>query len=69
MRNLIMELQIFKDDNEKIKKAQEDQHEINEVLLRNIKTKKIPKIMKWMRKLVKNPQRIIDMEQKRKQLF
>jgi hypothetical protein len=43
MRNLIIELQIFKANNEKLKKAQQEQHEINEVLLRSIVTKKIPK--------------------------
>jgi predicted ATP-dependent serine protease len=43
MRNLIVELQAFKADNEKLKKAQEDQQEINEVLLHSIVTKKIPK--------------------------
>jgi hypothetical protein len=43
MRNLIVELQVFKADNEKLKKAHEDQQEINEVLLRSIVTKKIPK--------------------------
>jgi hypothetical protein len=43
MRNLIVELQIFKVDNEKLKKAQEEQQEINEVLLESIVTKKIPK--------------------------
>jgi hypothetical protein len=31
MRNLIVELQIFKADNEKLKKAQQEQQEINEV--------------------------------------
>ena len=43
MRNLIVELQIFKADNEKLKKAQQEQQEINEVLLRSIVTKKNPK--------------------------
>ena len=43
MMNLIVELQVFKDDNEKLKKAQQEQQEINEVLLRSIVTKKIPK--------------------------
>jgi len=43
MRNLIVELQVFNIDNEKLKKAQEYQHEINEVLLRSIATKKSPK--------------------------
>jgi hypothetical protein len=33
MRNLIVELQVFKADNEKLKKAQQEQQEINEVLL------------------------------------
>jgi hypothetical protein len=31
MRNLIVELQVFKADNEKLKKAQQEQQEINEV--------------------------------------
>jgi hypothetical protein len=43
MRNLIVELQAFKADNEKLKKAQEDQQEINEVLLCSIVTNKSPK--------------------------
>jgi hypothetical protein len=43
MRNLIVELQIFKSDNEKLKKAQQEQQDINEVLLRSIVTKKNPK--------------------------
>jgi hypothetical protein len=43
MRNLIVELQIFKADNKKLKKAQQEQQEINEVLLCRIVTKKIPK--------------------------
>ena len=43
MRNLIVELQIFKADNEKLKKAQQEQQEINEVLLHSIVTKKSPK--------------------------
>jgi hypothetical protein len=30
MRNLIVELQVFKADNEKLKKAQQEQQEINE---------------------------------------
>ena len=38
-----MELQGFKADNKKLKKAQEDQLEINEMLLHSIVTKKIPK--------------------------
>ena len=33
MRNLIVELHVFKADNEKLKKAQQEQQEINEVLL------------------------------------
>ena len=40
MRNLIVELQVFKADNEKLKKAQQEQQEINEVLLHSIVTKK-----------------------------
>jgi hypothetical protein len=43
MRNLIVELQAFKADNEKLKKAQQEQQEIDEVLLCSIVTKKIPK--------------------------
>jgi hypothetical protein len=43
MRNLIVELQVFKAENEKLKKAQHEQQEINEVMLRSIVTKKIPK--------------------------
>jgi hypothetical protein len=43
MRNLIVELQFFKADNEKLKKAQQEQQEINEVLLCSIVTKKSPK--------------------------
>jgi len=40
MRNLIVELEVFKVDNEKMKKEQREQHEINEVLLHIIVTKK-----------------------------
>jgi hypothetical protein len=43
MRNLIVEMQVFKAANEKLKKAQQKQQEINEVLLCSIVTKKIPK--------------------------
>ena len=43
MRNLIVELQVFKADNEKLKKEQQEQKEINEVQLRSIVTKKISK--------------------------
>jgi hypothetical protein len=43
MRNLIVELQVFKAENEKLKKAQQKHQEINEVLMCNIVTKKIPK--------------------------
>ena len=43
MRNLIFELQVFKADNEKLKKEQHEKQEINEVLLRSIVTKKSPK--------------------------
>ena len=43
MRNLIVELQVFKEENDKLKKAQHVQQEINEVMLRSIVTKKIPK--------------------------
>jgi len=38
-----VELKVFKDSNEKIKKAYEDQLEINEMLLCNIVTKRRPK--------------------------
>jgi hypothetical protein len=41
--NLVVELQVFKADNEKLKKAQQEQQEINEVLLHSIVTNKIPK--------------------------
>jgi len=40
MNNLIVELQVFKEDNEKMEKAHEDHLEINEMLLRSILTKK-----------------------------
>jgi hypothetical protein len=43
MRNLIVELQVFKADNEKLKKAQHEQQDIDEVLLHSTVTKKIPK--------------------------
>jgi hypothetical protein len=43
MRSLIVEMKVFKADNEKLKKAQQEQQEINEVLLHSIVTKKIPK--------------------------
>jgi hypothetical protein len=43
MRNLIVELQVFKVVNEKLKKAHQEQKEINEVMLHSIVTKKIPK--------------------------
>ena len=43
MINLFVELQVFKVDNEKLKKAQQEQQEINEVLLGIIVTTKIPK--------------------------
>ena len=43
LRNLIVELQVFKENNEKLKKAHEDQLEINEMLLHSIVTKKSPK--------------------------
>jgi hypothetical protein len=43
MRNLIMELQVFETNNEKLKKAQEYQLEINEMFLCSIVTKKSPK--------------------------
>jgi hypothetical protein len=40
MTNLTVELRVFKDNNEKLKKAQQEQQEINEVLLHSIVTKK-----------------------------
>jgi hypothetical protein len=43
MRNLIVELHVFKAKNEKLKKEQQEQQEINELLLRSIVTKKSPK--------------------------
>ena len=43
LRNLIVEMQFFKEDNDKLKKAPQEQHEINEVLLCSILTKKTPK--------------------------
>ena len=43
MRNLIVELQFLKADNKKLKKEQQEQQEINEVLLHSIVTKKSPK--------------------------
>jgi hypothetical protein len=43
MRNLIMELQIFKDDNENLKKSHEYQQKVNKTLLWDISTKKSPK--------------------------
>ena len=43
MRSLIVELQVFKADNEKLKKSQQEQQEINEVMLHSIVRKKIPK--------------------------
>jgi hypothetical protein len=42
MMNLIVELEVFKADNEKLKKVQEDKHEINEMLLCSIATKNSP---------------------------
>ena len=42
MRNIIVEMQVFKVDNEKLKKAQQEQEEINEVLLCSIVMKKSP---------------------------
>jgi len=43
MRNLIVELQLFKSYDEKLKKDEEDQLEIIEIFLCSIVTKKIPK--------------------------
>jgi hypothetical protein len=62
MGNLIVELEVFKVHNEKLKKAQEDQQEINEMLLRIITTKKSPRIMRS----IKSPPRILVMKQKEK---
>jgi hypothetical protein len=42
MRSLIVEHEFLKVDNEKLKKAQLEQQEINEVLFHSIVTKKIP---------------------------
>ena len=39
MKNLIIEIQRFKEDNEKLKKAQEKQQEINEILLQSLQKK------------------------------
>ena len=39
MRNLIIEIQSFKVDNEQLKKAQEKQQEINEILLQSLQEK------------------------------
>ena len=43
MKNLIVELQTLKNDNEKLKKSHEDKKEINVTLLRSIATQKSPK--------------------------
>jgi hypothetical protein len=49
-----MELQVFKYDNERLKKYQEDQLEINEILLHNIATKKIPRNNEMEEEVSKN---------------
>jgi hypothetical protein len=43
MRNLIVELQVFKANNEKFNKAQQEQQEVNEFLLHSVVRKKTPK--------------------------
>jgi len=43
MRNLIVELEAFKEDNKKLKKAHEDQLEINETFLHSTVTNKSAK--------------------------
>jgi hypothetical protein len=65
MRNLIVELQVFKADNEKLKKAQQEQQEINEVLLRSIVTKKIQKMITMRKRSAKGPPRILVRKQKK----
>jgi hypothetical protein len=65
MRNLIVELHIFKEDNKKLKKAQKEQKEINDVLLRSIVTKKIPKDDNYEEEVVKGPPRILVLKKKR----
>jgi hypothetical protein len=45
---------VFKDDNERLKKYQEDQLEINEILLHNIATKKIPRNNEMEEEVSKN---------------
>jgi len=52
--DIIVELQTFKEDNEKLKKAQEDQHEINDMLLRSIAMKKSPKNIDMDEEVSKN---------------
>jgi hypothetical protein len=64
MKNLIVELQVFKEDNEKLKKAQEDQLEINEMLLRSIVTKNIPKENDKEEEDKKGPLKTLLMKQK-----
>jgi hypothetical protein len=56
-------------DNENLKKSQEDQLEINEMLLRSIAKKRIQEIMIWKRRSVKGPQIILVMKKKEKTLF
>ena len=59
MRKLIVELQVFKAANEKLKKAQQEQQVINEVMLRSIVTKKIPKYDNPEQEVNKRPPRIL----------
>ena len=61
MRNLIVELQVFKADNEKLKKEQHEQKEINEVLLHNIVTMTIT----MRKRLAKGPPRTLDLKKKK----
>ena len=54
MRYLIVELQLFNYDNEKLKKVQEDQKKINEILLHSIEKKKIPRNNEMEEEVSKN---------------
>jgi len=54
MRYLIVELQLFNYDNEKLKKVQEDQKQINEILLHSIEKKKIPRNNEMEEEVSKN---------------
>jgi hypothetical protein len=65
MGNLIVELEVFKVHNEKLKKAQEDQHEINEMLLHIITTKKSPRNNEMEEEFSKNSSKNSSHETKR----